>query len=142
MNISVVFWILVTIVLAIIESLTFSLTCIWGALAAVLCAIIAAFGISFKISVYLFIGMTTILLLCTRPFVKHFIDKNKIPTNADRIIGAEGIITKDITRDAPGEIKVMGQFWSAVSDTEFEISEGTRVVVRSIDGVKLKVDTI
>ena len=142
MNISVVFWISVTIVLAIIESLTFSLTCIWGALAAVLCAIIASFGISFRFSVYLFIGMTTILLLCTRPFVKHFILKKNIPTNADRIIGAEGIITKNITRDTPGEIKVMGQFWSAVSDSNLEISEGTRVVVRSIDGVKLKVDTI
>lgn len=142
MNISVIFWIAVAVILGIIEASTFSLTCIWGALAAVFSAVMTFFGMSFEISVYWFIGITAVLLLCTRPFAKRFLIKRNIPTNADRIIGAEGIITKSITSDAPGELKIMGQYWSAVSDNNPEIAEGTRVVVRSIEGVKAKVDIV
>ena len=142
MNISVIFWIFIAIILGITESLTLSLTSIWGALAATLCAVFASFGISFKISVYLFIGITVVLLLCTRPFIKHFLLKENFPTNADRIIGVEGIVTKGITKDNSGVIKVLGQFWTAVANENIDIPEGTRVVVRSINGVKVKVDIV
>lgn len=142
MNFLVIFWIAIAIFLGVIESLTFSLISIWGALAAVLCAVISTFGLSFTSSLCLFICITVILLLCTRPFVKRFLLKNNIPTNADRIIGASGVVTKTVTLDNPGEVKVMGQFWTAVSETNEEISEGTRVVIRSIDGVKVLVDIL
>lgn len=142
MNNTVIFWIAAAILLGIIESATFSLTSVWGAIAAVICAVAVYFGASFKLSVCMFITITVVLLLCTRPFVKRFLTMKNTPTNADRIIGSEGVVIKGVKADEPGEIKVMGQFWSAVSEDGSEIPEGTRVVVRSIEGVKAKVDIV
>lgn len=142
MNQFVWFWIAVAIVLGIIESLTFSLTSIWGAISAVFCAVAVYFGLPFEASLCLFVVVTVFLLLCTRPFLKRFIIKKNTPTNADRIIGSEGIVIKNITADNPGEVKVLGQIWSAVSEDANDIPEGTRVLVTSIDGVKVKVNIV
>lgn len=142
MNGLVIFWIAVAVILGIIESLTLSLTCIWGAVAAIFCAVISSFGIPVHFSVYAFILITALLLMATRPVVRKFLTKENTPTNADRIIGAEGVVVKKITVDNAGEVKVMGQYWSAISSGNSEISEGTRVLVRSIDGVKVKVEIV
>lgn len=142
MSYMVIFWLIVAVTLGVIESLTLSITSIWGAISAVFCAVVCYFGVSFKISVYLFILLTFLLLLATRPIVKKFLVKEKIPTNADRIIGAEGLVTRKISNKVPGEVKVRGQVWSAVSETEIEIYEGETVYIRCIDGVKLIVDKL
>lgn len=142
MNQFVWFWIAVAIVLGIIESLTFSLTSIWGAISAVFCAVAVYFSLPFEASLCLFVVITVFLLLCTRPFLKRFIVKKNTPTNADRIIGSEGVVIKNITADNPGEVKVLGQIWSAVSEDANDIPKGTRVLVSSIDGVKVKVNIV
>jgi len=59
---------------------------------------------------------------------------------ADSKIGKKAVVTKAITPDVPGEIKVMGSFWRAVADSDIE--EGRSVVVEnkeSDDGLTLKV---
>ena len=140
MNYLVCFWIFIAIVLGIIEVCTYSLTSIWGAISAILCAVSVSLGLNIKYSIYLFIISTAILLLFTRPVVKKYLVKNTVPTNADRVIGSEGIVTRDLLLDNPGEVKVLGQFWTAVSENNTEIKEGTRIIVRSIDGAKVMVD--
>ena len=140
MNYLVCFWIFIAIVLGIIEVCTYSLTSIWGAISAVLCAVSVSLGLNIEYSIYLFIISTAILLLFTRPVVKKYLVKNTVPTNADRVIGSEGIVTRDLLLDNPGEVKVLGQFWTAVSENNTEIKEGTRIIVRSIDGAKVKVN--
>jgi carbon starvation protein CstA len=60
-------------------------------------------------------------------------------TNADRVLGKEGIVIKTIDPLAGvGQVKVIGQVWSAKADTV--IDEGTLVTVRSMEGVKLIVE--
>jgi inner membrane protein len=59
---------------------------------------------------------------------------------ADSKIGKTAIVTKAITPNMHGEIKVMGSFWRAVSSTDIE--EGTSVIIESQesdDGLTFKV---
>lgn len=74
------------------------------------------------------------------PLSKKIYQKIKVKdtkTNLDRIIGMKGIVTKDITKDNIGEVKVDGKLWSAYS--EEEIPKGNHVQILSINSVKIKV---
>lgn len=58
----------------------------------------------------------------------------------DSKIGKTAIVTKTITQNMPGEIKVMGSFWRAISDTKIE--KGQSVLIESQeseDGLTYKV---
>ena len=51
-----------------------------------------------------------------------------------------GIVTQDIDKLKPGEVKVDGKMWTAISDKE--IKKGKVVEILKIEGVKLKVKEI
>jgi membrane protein implicated in regulation of membrane protease activity len=62
---------------------------------------------------------------------------------ADSKIGKKAVVTKTIHSNIPGEIKVMGSFWRAVS--EIEIKEGQSVLIESKeteDGLTFRVKPI
>lgn len=58
-------------------------------------------------------------------------------TNIDTIIGKNGIVLRDITRNNYGLIKVGMEEWRAGADEE--IKEGQEIIVTGISGVTLKV---
>lgn len=137
MNSAVAFWIILAVLLGVIEAATVSLVSIWGAISAVLCAVLAYFSFPQKAVSYIFVISTLVLVLLTRPASKKLLKNKKTLTNADRVIGAEGIVTKKIERFAPGEIKVCGQFWTAETENNEEIEAEKSVTVCEIRGVKL-----
>ena len=65
-------------------------------------------------------------------------DKEK--TNLDRIIGMTGIVISKITKNKPGEVKVDGKIWTAISNTT--INENEPVKILEINSTKLKVEKI
>jgi len=130
-------WLIIIIVLIIIEVLTSYLTTIWFVLSGIIALILSYFIDSIFIQFGVFTILGIVFLLITRPIVKKYMVKEKIPTNADRVIGKKGIVTEDIEEDEYGEVKVDGKRWTAYSSKE--IKEGSKVEILSIDGVKLKV---
>ncbi len=137
MNGTVVVWLIVAVVLGMVEGLTVSLISIWMAVGAVGAAIIAAFGGSIFAQVLTFLILSALLLVLTVPFSKRFRNNNTIGTNADRLIGAEGIVVVKIEPiENTGQIKVLGQIWSASSLNHTVIEIGEKVSVESIEGVK------
>ncbi len=61
----------------------------------------------------------------------------------DSKIGKKAIVTKTITPNMPGEIKVMGSFWRAIAKVEIE--EGQSVLIESQeseDGLTFKVKLV
>lgn len=85
-----------------------------------------------------FVAVSALLLFLTRRLVKKLPLKEPIKTNADALIGETGIVTATVSdTDAAGSVKIRGVTWSAMcEDTPF-IKEGTYVIVKKIDGVKL-----
>ena len=89
-----------------------------------------------------FLVSSTILILCTKPIVNKYISKKSVPTNVYSVVGKIGIVTKPISFEEPGQVKVDGETWTAVSKYSSTIEKDTEVTVHEIDGVKLIVSPV
>ncbi len=143
MNAYTVFWLALAVIFGAIEASTANLTTIWMAISALATAIVsAASDISVTFQLLIFAIVAAALVLSTRPLAKKLISK-KIPTNADRIVDKKGIVIKTISSiENVGQIKVLGQVWSAKSAAGEEIPEGETVVVKRLEGVFAVVEKV
>lgn len=133
-----VIWLIAAAVLAVIEALTMGLTTIWFAGGAVAAAISAMLGCPFIAQFLIFLVVSVLLIYFTRPLVKDKLKVGTTKTNADALVGKTATVTSEITAAAPGQVKVGGMEWSAVSmDEKLPIKAGTAVTVTGIEGVKL-----
>ena len=136
-------WIVLALFALLVEAGTSQLISIWFSLGAIGGAISCIFTDNIVIQLFVFITVTTLSLVLTRPIVKKLKLKGAaVKTNLDRVIGCEATLTKDITRDCDGELKVLGDYWLAVSRDGNEIKSGTRVKVLEIKGTKLIVEEV
>ncbi len=134
-----IYWLIIFVVLLIIEIITMGLTTIWfagGALAAFLAGVIG-FGVT--VQVVVFLAVSAILLVITRPIAVKFFNQERQKTNAESLIGHMGLVTEEIdTLKSVGTVEVNGQEWSAKTDEpEERIRKDAVVVVEGIQGVKL-----
>lgn len=132
-------WLILFIVLIVIEVLTMGLTTIWfagGALIALLMAF-AGFGLPLQIAV--FIVVSVVLLLLTRPIAVKYFNTERQKTNAESLIGQQALVLADVdTLHASGLVKVNGQEWSAKTDEpDGFIPKDSIVSIEGIQGVKL-----
>lgn len=137
----IIIWVIAIIALVILEAATTQLIGIWFAVAALISLILALFEIDIWIQIVVFIVVSTALLLSTRPMAKRLLKNSPEHTNADRSVGETGIVIEEIENDkATGQVKVLGQTWSARSLNDEVIPVDEKVTVHSIDGVKLIVE--
>lgn len=130
-------WIGFAIIMAVCEASTTQLVSIWFVVGAISAAISTIFTDSIPIQSAIFLIVSLVALLVTRPIVKKFRKKTKIEsTNADRLIGKTGVVISEIPNsNLVGQVKVLGEIWSAASDAQ--IKKDTNVTVTAIEGVKL-----
>lgn len=133
-------WMVIFIILILIELSTVNLVSIWFAIGA-----LGSFILSFWVNditwqIAVFIAVSTIALLLTKNFVKKVRGGEITPTNLDRVIGKIGIVTEEINKLEPGEVKVDGKRWSAISTKKVKV--GSKVEILSIEGVKLNVKEV
>lgn len=133
-----VVWFVIFIVMLLIEIVTVNLVSIWFAVGALVSSIVAYFCDSIVIQIGVFLVVSSLTLIFTRPFSNKVRNGKKIPTNLDRVIGIEGVVTEDIERNKVGEVRVDGKRWSAVSKETLKKNEIVKVM--KIDGVKLIVE--
>lgn len=133
-------WLVIFVLLLILELVTVNLVSIWFAVGALAAALVSYFIDNMMIQIAVFIIVSTISLLLTNKFVEKIRGGKVTPTNLDRVIGKIGIVTEKITKLDPGEVKVDGKRWSAVSSKKIEV--GRKVEILSIDGVKLHVKEV
>lgn len=131
-------WLGVIILLSIIEIITINLTTVWFVLSAVVSLIISFFIDSIFIQFLVFVLLGLLLLITTRKYLIRLLGVKSYKTNLDRVVGMTGIVTEPISKNNPGEVKVDGKRWTAISDKSIDISSTVRVL--EIDGVKLKVE--
>lgn len=142
-NYIVFIWIVFAVFMLICEALTTQLVSIWFVIGGVAAAVTCIFTDNILIQSIVFIVVSLVCLIATRPFVKKFNAKKKEPTNSDRLIGRVGIVTLDIINSkGEGQVNVDGKIWSAKSDDEREIKKGANVRITAIEGVKLIVEVI
>ena len=137
-----VIWIAIIALAIFLEANTAALTAIWFIPAALVSLIMALCNATWQVQVVTFAILALIFVLIgTTVIRKRVIKKKHIPTNTDRIIGGEGIVTEVINNNIPtGEVKTDGKRWSARSADGSIIEEGAMVTVLRIEGVKLIVE--
>lgn len=135
------FWLILTLVMVIIELATVSLTTIWFAIGSAVAALSVAFTHDFGIQTIIFLTVSLLLLIFTRPVAKRKFNSKTVKTNVDSIIGSLCLVTEEINNiEETGAVKLNGMDWSARSTEEEKIIEpGTTVKVESVKGVHLYV---
>ncbi len=137
------FWLILAIVLGVVEAASIQLVAIWFAVGAVAAIIPAVMGGSLVVQLIVFVLASTLLLICTRPVAKHFLNVRKTKTNADSVIGQIGVVIRRIDNAAgEGRVFVGGLDWSAQSEDGEPVEEKEQVVVKRIDGVKVIVERL
>ncbi len=131
-------WFIVFLVMLIVELMTVNLVSIWFSIGALGAMLTAYFTDSIVIQIIVFIVVSIISLLITKPLVKKFKGFDITPTNSDRVIGKTGEVTKKIDNNSYGEVKVFGNTWTATSKEVIDVGE--KVKVLNIEGVKLIVE--
>ena len=138
-----VLWIVLAVVFGIIEASTVNFVTIWFAIGAVFAFVTAIITDSLLFQVAVFTGISVLSLILTRPFVKKVLNNKTVATNADRYINQKAYVTQTINGvSGSGQIKSMGQIWSAKSEDGLDINEGEEVIINRIDGVRAVVSKI
>lgn len=128
-------WFIAFAILILIELFTINLVTVWFAIGAFASLITSLYTDSIIIQLIVFLVVSVISLLITKPLMKKLKIKEIIPTNSDRVIGEIATVTKEIEKDKYGEVKVLGNIWTACCDEK--VAVGVKVKVLAIDGVKL-----
>jgi len=138
------FWLALTVVFTLIElACSFNLVTIWFAISSVIMVFISGFTevfdapIRFRLHLGIFLVLSIILLIFTRPIAIKKFKVGKTKTNVDGLIGQEALVIKEITKHEKGEVKIKGQIWTAISEGEETLKEGSECTVLRIEGVKL-----
>ena len=136
------FWVAVTIICVVIESLTLALTTIWFGISAFVMVFLAFTPLPFPAQLFIFVALALVLLIFTRPVVKQKINQKKIATNYERVIGQIAVVTKKITALDKGAIKLNGMEWTAAVREDIILEEGSKCIVEEIAGVTAYVKQI
>ena len=135
-------WVAVTIICVVIESLTLSLTTIWFGISSFVLVFLAFTPIPFGAQLFIFVALSLVLLIFTRPVVKKKLNKKQIATNYERIIGQIAVVTKKITALDKGSVKINGMEWTAAVKEDITLEKGSKCIIEEIAGVTAYVKQI
>ena len=139
-NMIYLIWAVAIIVFGLFEAVTAQMVSIWFVVGAIAALIASFFNVPFIAQVIIFVAVTILALVITRPLVKKYIHPKKERTNADKVIDQIGIVVEDIDNiNATGQVKVEGKIWTARSIDNSLIPSDKEVVIVKIEGVKLLV---
>lgn len=131
-------WLFLIILFTVVEAVTPAIVSIWFALGALFALITAALSAPVWLQIIVFIAVSTLALILTRPLVKRKLHKDITPTNYDVLIGKTAVVIENINNtEESGAVKIQGKIWTARSVDGSEIPSGSSIVISSIEGVKL-----
>lgn len=135
-------WIGLFIILLIIEVFTVGLTTIWFAIGALAAAGANTLGANLTIQIIVFLAVSIVLMIFTRPWAAKHLNKNRLKTNYESKIGEVIKITERVDNlRQTGRSIVDGQEWTVRSQDNNVILEKDELAkVISVSGVKLIVE--
>lgn len=140
----ILFWLVLTIAFVIAELASVGLTSIWFAAGSLISMIVAIAHGPFWLQVIVFIVVSVILLIATRPLAVKYLNSKVQKTNADTTIGAKVVITENVDNyGQTGKAVLNGMEWTVRAEDDKEVIEaGKMAEVIRISGVKLIVKSV
>ena len=135
-------WLGLFILLLVIEIITVGLTTIWFAAGALAALAANVLGADLIIQIIIFLAVSVVLLIFTRPWAEKHLNRKRVRTNYEREIGKVIRITEKVDNlDQTGKSVVDGQEWTVRSRNDSDIFEaGALARVVAVSGVKLIVE--
>lgn len=131
-------WLIIMAVMIVVEVSVPGLVSIWFAAGAFAAYLSTFLGAGTAVQVMVFLLVSILLLLLTRPLAKKYINERAAKTNKDTIPGRTAIVTEEVNNlAATGHVTIDGLPWTARAAVEEEIIPvGEEVVIEKIEGVK------
>lgn len=132
-------WLVVLIVAIAVELGTLGLTSIWFAGGALIAVVAAAFSFPIWLQGLIFLVVSLLLMVFTRPIAVKYFNKDRVRTNVESMVGRQAIVISEIDNlQGIGQVTVGGQEWSARSEEDkIHMEVGTVVEIVAVSGVKL-----
>lgn len=138
MDKEMILWAIVFGVSVLLEMVSMQLISIWFA-AGAFAAFIVSFFQPFGVQIAVFVAVTGIMLIATRPVVKK-LHKPAVPTNHELDLGENAVVIEDInSAEGTGRVRLKGVDWSAVSADGRNFKTGETVTVLKVSGACLTV---
>ena len=139
-----IFWLISFGILLLIEICTLGLTTIWFAAGALTAFLMAVLNLSLMIQVIVFLAVSILLLVFTRPIMMKYLNAKTTKTNAESLVGGKARVLIPVNNlKSEGQVMVGGMEWSARStkdEVTFQKDEMVRIV--GINGVKLMIERL
>lgn len=133
-----VVWAVAILLFGVLEGVTAQLVSIWFVLGSIAGMIAAMCGAPVTVQAIIFVAVTIITLIGTRPIVRKRLNAKVEKTNADRCVGGDAVVIEEINNlESLGQVKADGKIWTARSSDGSIIQKDKIVTVEKIDGVKL-----
>ncbi len=140
---ALIVWGIILVVSIAAELATQQLVSIWFAAGALGALLTAALDGSVLIQLLVFVGISLLLVIFTRPILRRVLRFPVKDTNAKMDVGKLAVVVQDINPIAgTGRARLNDSEWIAVSTDGSVIPAGTTVRVDDIDGAKLFVTSI
>ena len=136
-------WLAVFVIAFILEAITQDLVSVWFGLGALVCVCIS--GVTeWWAQLIVFVVVSAIALIATRPIVKKILARNERKTNTDDYIGQHVKTISNVTKFDGGEVKLNGIIYTAIlmEDSDEEIFKDEVVEVVAIKGNRLVIKKI
>ena len=138
MNMSI-FWLILMVICIVFEIATVGLVSIWFAGGSLIACFLAMANIHVVIQVVVFLIISLLLLIVTKPLAKEWINKDRVRTNYEGIVGKVVRVTERVDNiNETGTALINGQEWTARAiDDNIILEQGEVAQVVNISGVKL-----
>ena len=124
----------------IAEAATAGLVSIWFVVGAVAALVATELGAALWLQFAVFLVVSILALIATRPLARKMLDKTIVPTNADRVLHHEAKVTETVDNEnATGAVYIDGKTWTARSEDGNIIPKGKMARIVRMEGVKLYV---
>jgi len=130
-------WVGLVVIFAIIEICTLGLTTVWFAIAALVMVFLSFLKISMPVQGLIFLVISALLLIFTRPLAIKKFKMGREKTNVDSLAGKQVLVTKTIGEFEKGEVKLNGLIWAARSENNTEIAKGIKCEILRVEGVQV-----
>ena len=143
-----IMWLILLACFLVVEAITVGLTTIWfagGALVAAIAggalvaAIASGLGAGILTQWVLFLVISLVLLIFTRPLAVRYMNKGVPKTNVNSLIGERAVVIQKINNlEQSGQVRINDIEWMArTSSDEVTIPEHAIVTIEDVQGVKL-----
>ena len=134
-----IMWFILLACFLVVEAITVGLTTIWFAGGALVAAIASGLGAGILIQWVLFLVISLVLLIFTRPLAVRYMNKGVPKTNVNSLIGERAVVIQKINNlEQSGQVRINDIEWMArTSSDEVAIPEHAIVTIEDVQGVKL-----